>query len=61
MVRGCEVSMSNDQFQTDLILLEVYDFDVIIEMNFLSKYDANIDCCRKIMTIRKPKGRWVKF
>jgi len=42
-------------------LLEVYDFDIIIGLDFLSKYDANIDCRKKIMTIRKPEEGWVKF
>ena len=28
MVRECEVSLSNVRFQSNLILLEVYDFDV---------------------------------
>ena len=42
-------------------MLEVYDFDIIIGLDFLSKYDANIDCQRKIMIIRKPKGGCVKF
>ena len=61
MVRECEVSLSNVRFQANLILLEVYDFNVILGMDFLSKYNANIDCRRKIMTIRKPEGGWVKF
>ena len=61
MVRGCEVSLSNVRFQAYLILLEVYDFDILLGMDFLSNYDANIDYRRKIMTIRKPEGKWVKF
>ena len=61
IIEKCEISMSNIQFQADLILLEVYDFDVILGMDFLAKNDANIDCRRKIMTIRKPDGGWVKF
>ena len=61
IVRECEVTLNNVRFQANLILLEIYDFDVILDMDFLSKYDANIDCRRKIMTIRKPEGGWVKF
>ena len=53
--------MSNIQFQANLILLEVYIFDIILGMDFLSKNDANIDCRRKIMTIRKLEGGRVKF
>ena len=61
MVEGCEIHLSNSRFQTELILWEVYDFDVTLRMDFLSKYDANIDYRRKIMTIRKLKEGWVKF
>ena len=31
----------------DLILLELADFDMILGMDFLGKYDAEIDCGRK--------------
>ncbi|XP_052172213.1 uncharacterized protein LOC127788143 [Diospyros lotus] len=41
--------------------LDVYDFDVILGMDFLSRYDASIDCRRKVMTIKKLEGEWVKF
>ena len=44
MVRGCEVRLGNVWFQANLILLEVYDFGIILGMDFLSKYDTNIDC-----------------
>ena len=56
-----EISLNDARFQVDLILLEVYDFNVILGMDFLSIYDASIDCQRKIMTIKKPEGEWVKF
>jgi len=41
--------------------LEVDDFDVILGMDFLSRYNASIECQRKIMSIKIPKGKWVKF
>ena len=52
MVRECKISLSNVRFQANLILLEIYDFDVILEMDFLSKYDANINY--RIYSKRKP-------
>ncbi|XP_052197226.1 uncharacterized protein LOC127804408 [Diospyros lotus] len=61
VIEECEISLSDALFQVDLILLEVYDFDIILGMDFLSKYDANIDCRRKVMTIKKLEGEWVKF
>ncbi|XP_052189966.1 uncharacterized protein LOC127799782 [Diospyros lotus] len=56
VIERCEISLSDARFQVDLILLEVYDFDVILGMDFLSRYDASIDCRRKIVTIKKPEG-----
>ncbi|XP_052210336.1 uncharacterized protein LOC127813416 [Diospyros lotus] len=61
VIEECKISLSDAQFQVDIILLEVYDFDIILGMDFLSKYDASIDCRRKVMTIKKPKGELVKF
>ena len=43
IIEKCEISLSNIQFQTNLILLEVYDFNIILRMDFLFKNDANID------------------
>ncbi|XP_052203113.1 uncharacterized protein LOC127808581 [Diospyros lotus] len=34
---------------------------VVQGMDFLSKYDASIDCRRKVMTIKEPEGEWVRF
>ena len=42
-------------------MLEVDDFDVILGMDFLSRYDASIDCRRKVMSIKTPERKWVKF
>lgn len=39
IIEECKISQSNVQFQVDLILLEVYDFDIILRMDFLSKYN----------------------
>ena len=44
IIEECKISLSTIQFRVDLILLEVHDFDIILGMDFLSKYDANIDC-----------------
>ncbi|XP_052204055.1 uncharacterized protein LOC127809330 [Diospyros lotus] len=61
LIEDCKFGMSGDKFQANLILLDVNDFDVILWMDFLSKYDANMDCQRKMVTIRKPGEEHVKF
>ena len=60
-IEGCEISLSNARFQVDLILLKVDDFDVILGMDFLSRFDASVDCRRKEMSIKTPEGKWVRF
>jgi len=42
--KNCKVNESDVKFQEDLILLGMHNFDIIIEMDFLCKYDANVDC-----------------
>ena len=38
----------------DLIPLDLQEFDVILGMDFLSKYRASIDCYRKEVVFRGP-------
>ena len=33
----------------DLVILDIHDFDVILGMDWLCKYHANIDCHKKIV------------
>ena len=39
----------------NLVILEIFDYDIIQEMDFLGKYNANIDCRARKMTF-KPDG-----
>ncbi|XP_062112898.1 uncharacterized protein LOC133824052 [Humulus lupulus] len=43
------------ELYVDLIVLDLSDFDVILGMDFLSKYGASIDCKRK-KVVFAPKG-----
>ena len=36
--------MSDRELYVDLIILNMYDYDVILGMNFLSIYNATIEC-----------------
>jgi len=40
----------------DLVLLEIQGYDLILGMDWLTKYKATIDCERKILTLSTPKG-----
>ena len=36
--------VSDRELYADLIILNMYDYNVIMEMDFLSKYNATIEC-----------------
>ncbi|GJW86506.1 putative reverse transcriptase domain-containing protein [Tanacetum coccineum] len=48
---GCTVNFLNHQFHIDLMPVEMGSFDVIIGMDWLTKYHAIIDCAKKIVRI----------
>lgn len=45
IVRTCSVYVQGTEMFADLIVLRMTDFDVILGMDWLSKYRATIDCC----------------
>ncbi|XP_070029976.1 uncharacterized protein [Nicotiana sylvestris] len=46
---GCDIGTS-----VDLLLLDMVDFDVILEMDWLSPYHAILDCHAKTVTLALP-------
>ncbi|GKB70862.1 putative reverse transcriptase domain-containing protein, partial [Tanacetum coccineum] len=54
IIRGCTLNFLNHPFNINLIPVELSSFNVIIGMDWLSKYHAVIDCAEKI--IRSPWG-----
>jgi hypothetical protein len=55
------VSLSGYEIEVDLIPLELQDFDIILGMNWLSKYKALIDCYPKTVTFQTPEGERMIF
>ncbi|GJU48187.1 putative reverse transcriptase domain-containing protein [Tanacetum coccineum] len=51
IIRGCTLNFLNHPFNINLMPVELDSFDVIIGMNWLSKYQAVIDCAEKIVHI----------
>lgn len=41
------VELNNQELTIDLIMFEMLNFDKILDMDFLSKYRAKIDCIKK--------------
>jgi hypothetical protein len=44
-------------FVTNLIVLESKDIDVILGMDWLSKYKIHIDCAKKSVKLTTPEGK----
>ena len=49
--RSCLISLAGYDTWVDLIILEMVDFDVILDMDWLSVYDAVLDCNAKTVTL----------
>ncbi|PWA76257.1 reverse transcriptase domain-containing protein [Artemisia annua] len=55
IIRGCTLNFLNYPFNIDLLPVTLGSFDVIIGMDWLSKYRANVICDKKI--VRVPYGK----
>ncbi|GKA29365.1 putative reverse transcriptase domain-containing protein [Tanacetum coccineum] len=51
IIQGCTLNFLNHPFNINLMPIELGSFDVIIGMDWLSKYHAVIDCAEKIVHI----------
>lgn len=45
----------------ELTSLEIQDFDLILGMDFLSKYNAKVDCQTKLVNLQGDNGIWERF
>ena len=54
-VRAVPMIIGGRELYADLIELAIHDYDVILGMDWLSKYCANIDCRRKVVVFQ-PEG-----
>ncbi|XP_072959234.1 uncharacterized protein [Typha angustifolia] len=50
------ISFGDREFKVDLLPLELTDFDVILGMDWLAAYHANIDCYRKEIVMNLADG-----
>ena len=54
MFPSCPVCVEDRNLCADLVVLDVLEFDVILGMDWLSKYYVTLDCREKIATFRIP-------
>ena len=52
--KGYEILIDGMVLKANLILLKMFDFDVILGMNWLFTHRASIDCFIKKVVFRKP-------
>ena len=45
--RGGKVTIVNHEFEADLIVFDIHDFDIILGMHWLAKHRATVDCYKK--------------
>ena len=53
-LRVVPVVISERGLSADLVMLDMIDYDVILGMDFLSKYEATINCKAKTISFRPP-------
>ena len=48
-------------FPTDLIILESQGLDVILGMDWMSKYEGQIDCAQRAITLTTPENKRIRY
>jgi len=61
IVRNCSITIQNRIFFADLVLLGIQGYDVILGMDWLTTYQATIDCKRKTLTIVTFEGETLTY
>ncbi|GJV16893.1 putative reverse transcriptase domain-containing protein [Tanacetum coccineum] len=51
VIKGCTLTLLNQPFEIDLMPIKLGSFDVVIDMDWLSKYHAKILCDEKVVHI----------
>jgi hypothetical protein len=59
--RGVKLYIGGLELRVDLMPLQLYDFDVILGMDWLSKHKAQVDCFTKMVTIQGIDDKRVVF
>ncbi|KAI3451367.1 hypothetical protein Pfo_008032 [Paulownia fortunei] len=54
MLRACSIQISDRTLYADLVVLSMPNFEVILGMDWLTKYHATIDCNKKIVIFQPP-------
>jgi hypothetical protein len=58
--RNVPVELHRVHFHADLIILGTKGLDVVLGMDWMSKYQGHIDCARKCITVTNSKGMQIE-
>ena len=58
---GCEICIEDEIFLIDLVELEILEFDVILDMDWLSAHHAVLDCFNKLVTLSIPGKPLIRY
>ena len=61
IVLGSRLVIQNKDFPADLIVLGIYDFDIVLGMDWLSRHKATLDCYKKEVRLVRPEELGVIF
>ena len=61
MFRNCPILIGRCEFFVNLIQFDLTDFDVILGMDWLSKYQADINCLKHEITLTGPNNHIVTY
>ena len=61
IVPGSRLVIQNKDFPSDLIVLGIHDFDIVLGMDWLSKHRATLDCYKKEVRLVRPEEPDVIF
>ena len=61
VVRDSRVLIGGQEFPTDLVALDMRDFDMVLGMDWLSRHRATLDCYKKDVKFHRPWKLEVKF
>ena len=61
VVRDSRVLIGGQEFPADLVALDMWDFDVVLGMDWLSRHRATLDCYKKEVKLHIPGKLEVKF
>jgi len=60
-INDCPIMIEERILPTNLVVFQMLGFDIILGMDWLSRYYASIDCRRKEIIFRPPDGEEFAF